>query len=209
MATYNDESDAGFFDDFNRDPDKQAVMEDVNRKLCEALTELAENIVDALVEADARAAKGVVAAAAAAAAQRNVGADTEAAEEEEAGVSSGDTEEVACIDEVAALAAYNDALSAIMREKNVTSKVWHEDKDTHCCTCCSIRRRSNPTIVSDMCALPDEHPLKELFFSAFDEQLFHDLLERFVSQVRNRKEGPGDWDAEAADGECDEDHTLE
>ncbi|PNH01309.1 hypothetical protein TSOC_012815 [Tetrabaena socialis] len=61
----------------------------------------------------------------------------------------------------------------------------------------------------DMRALPDDHPLKELFFSAFDPAMFHEVLTRFISQVRTRKEGPGEWDADAAEGECDEDHSLE
>ncbi len=41
-------------------------------------------------------------------------------------------------------------------------------------------------------------------------QLGRDCVPRCVcAQVRNRKDGPGEWDAEAAEGECDEDHTLE
>ncbi|GLI63339.1 hypothetical protein VaNZ11_006260 [Volvox africanus] len=153
MTGENGASDVDFFDNFNTEPDKQAVTEEVNHKLCEVLTELAENIVDVMIKAEDKT-------------QRQMEGDMEAE-----------------FDGVAALAAYNDALAAIMQEKNVTS--------------------------SAMCALPDEHPLKELFFSAFDPQMFHDLLERFISQVRDRKQGLGDWDAESAEGECDEDHTLE
>ncbi|GIL58019.1 hypothetical protein Vafri_13216 [Volvox africanus] len=149
MTGENGASDVDFFDNFNTEPDKQAVTEEVNRKLCEVLTELAENIVDVLIKAEDTT-------------QRQMEGD---------------------FDGMAALAAYNDALAAIMQEKNVNS--------------------------SAMCALPDEHPLKELFFSAFDPQMFHNLLERFISQVRDRKQGLGDWDAESAEGECDEDHTLE
>lgn len=37
----------------------------------------------------------------------------------------------------------------------------------------------------DICSLPDEHPLKELFFAAFDQAMFRDLLARFVEQVRD------------------------
>ncbi|GIL78170.1 hypothetical protein Vretifemale_7613, partial [Volvox reticuliferus] len=153
MTRENGASDVDFFDNFNTEPDKQAVTEEVNRKLCEVLTELAENIVDLVINAEDLSLQQM-----------------------EGDVAAG-------FDGVAALAAYNDALAAIMREKNVTS--------------------------SALCALPDEHPLKELFFSAFDQQMFQDLLERFISQVRGRKQGLGDWDAEAAEGECDEDHTLE
>ncbi|KXZ46174.1 hypothetical protein GPECTOR_46g243 [Gonium pectorale] len=153
-------NEALFFDEFNKGADKQAVTEEVNRKLCEVLTELAEDIVDGLSE------------------------QLRAAVAEGSGEGDGaDASANGAVDEVAALAAYNDALAAIMREKDFTSK--------------------------DMCSLPDDHPLKELFFSAFDHAMFHDLLRRFIGQVRARKQGPGEWDAEAAEGECDEDHTLE
>ncbi|GLC46446.1 hypothetical protein PLESTB_001719300 [Pleodorina starrii] len=194
-GTTDGASDNFFFDDFNKDRDKQAVMEFLNRKLCEILTELAEEMVDTMAEAQrqpaadagtgegegrpaAEAEPGAPAAAAEAGTSGAAAKDGDAEEEEDK--SSGGP---AVFDEVAAMAAYNDAMAAIMREKNVTSK--------------------------DMCALPDDHPLKELFFSAFDDQMFHELLERFIGQVRSRKEGPGEWDAEAAEGECDEDHTLE
>ncbi|KAG2445059.1 hypothetical protein HYH02_008927 [Chlamydomonas schloesseri] len=172
----------GFFDEFNKDPAKLALTEEVNRKLCEVLTELAEDIVLGLAESSAGGEAGAGGAppaqdaGAAAAAEREGAA---AAAEEAEGPSSN----VNGVDEVAALAAYNDAMAAIMRESNMSSK--------------------------DMCALPDDHPLKELFFSAFDAAMFHDLLTRFIGQVQGRK-GGHEWDAEAAVGEADgEDHTLE
>ncbi|KAG2496056.1 hypothetical protein HYH03_005975 [Edaphochlamys debaryana] len=155
---------ADFFDEFNKDKDKQALLEEVNRKLCEVLTELAEDIVEGLGEMEAARAAAL-----------------EAGNEEPLPRVSGAGE--GGVDEVAALAAYNDAMAAILREKELSSK--------------------------DMCGLPDEHPLKELFFSAFDAAMFSDLLRRHIEQVRSRKGGPGEWDAEAAEGECDEDHTLE
>lgn len=78
--------------------------------------------------------------------------------------------------------AYMDALDAIMKEHDVTSK--------------------------EVIALGNEHPLKEAFFSAYDEELFQGLLAKFVTQVTSRKDGH-EWDAEPAQGECDEDHALE
>ncbi|KAG2430862.1 hypothetical protein HXX76_009836 [Chlamydomonas incerta] len=164
----------GFFDEFNKDPAKLALTEEVNRKLCEVLTELAEDIVQGLAESSA--AGGEAPALAPKPADADADADAEAAAE-------GPSSNVNGVDEVAALAAYNDAMAAIMRESEMSSK--------------------------DMCGLPDDHPLKELFFAAFDAAMFHDLLTRFIGQVKGRK-GGHEWDAEAAVGEADgEDHTLE
>ncbi|PNW83371.1 hypothetical protein CHLRE_05g246000v5 [Chlamydomonas reinhardtii] len=161
----------GFFDEFNKDPAKLALTEEVNRKLCEVLTELAEDIVQGLAESGAGEAPAV--------APKEPAAEGVAEEAEAEGPSSN----VNGVDEVAALAAYNDAMAAVMRESDMSSK--------------------------DMCSLPDDHPLKELFFSAFDAAMFHDLLMRFIGQVKGRK-GGHEWDAEAAVGEADgEDHTLE
>lgn len=36
----------------------------------------------------------------------------------------------------------------------------------------------------DICGLADEHPLKEAYFSAHDEEMFLTLLEKFIAQVR-------------------------
>ena len=89
----------------------QALTEEVNRKLCEVLTELAEDIVQGLAESGAGEAPAV--------APKEPAAEGVAEEAEAEGPSSN----VNGVDEVAALAAYNDAMAAVMRESDMSSKV--------------------------------------------------------------------------------------
>ncbi len=111
-------------------PRAQATTEEVNRRLCEVLVELAEDVTMAEAEAKAATApsqdageqQGGPGTGAAEGNGNSNGAAAAAEGEEEAGGAGGPAASGG-LDEVAALQAYNDALAAIMEETGMASKV--------------------------------------------------------------------------------------